>query len=389
MWPITGLPRRFPMLGPVPLGAVVRSEERENHMSIVAEQYQKLVGVDTHAKSHTLAVVEPVTGAVIAERAFPTTRGGLARALTWADRVAGLVGVLFVVEGIGSYGAGLARLLTGQGRQVVEPSVMPKGPYRGKGKSDVLDAARIARSVAGIDTGQLRRPRSDGGIRTALQVLTGAREAATDERTKRLNILTALLRTFDLGVDARKPLVKSQIVTVSRWRTRVDDDLPVAVCRNEAAKHAARIMALDAELTQNEKTIRELTAAVVPDLLDTIGIGPITAANVLIAWSHPGRVRSEAAFASLAGTCPIPASSGNTTRHRLNRGGDRRLNRSIHTIALTRMRYDANTRAYVEKRTAMGNTKKEILRILKRYITRQLHHQLCAQLAPQHARTAT
>lgn len=358
-------------------------------MSIVAEQYQKLVGVDTHAKTHTLAVVEPVTGAVIAERTFPTTRPGLGRALTWVDRVAGLVGVLFVVEGIGSYGAGLARLLTGQGRQVVEPSVMPKGQFRGTGKSDVLDAARIARSVAGIDTGQLRVPRSDGGIRTALQVLTGAREAATNERTKRLNILTALLRIYDLGVDARKPLVKSQIVTVSRWRTRVDDDLPVAVCRNEAAKEAARIVALDAELAQNEKTIHQLTAAVVPDLLDTTGIGPITAANVLIAWSHPGRVRSEAAFASLAGTCPIPASSGNTTRHRLNRGGDRRLNRSIHTIALTRMRYDANTRAYVEKRTAMGNTKKEILRILKRYITRQLHRQLCTQLAPQHTRTAT
>ena len=117
-------------------------------------------------------------------------------------------------------------------------------------------------------------------------------------------------------------------------------------------------------------------------LLDQPGIGPVTAAIAYAAWSHPGRIRSEAAFASLAGVNPIPASSGNTVRHRINRGGDRRLNRALHMAVVTRMRMDPETRAYVDKRTAQGRTPREIRRSLKRYLARQIYRQLNATITP-------
>ena len=354
-------------------------------MPIVSEQYTKLVGVDTHARTHALAVVQSATGAVVAQASFPTTPAGLARAAAWAGRRVGREQALYVVEGAGSYGAALTRLLAGHGLPVVEPSAMPKGQHRGKGKSDPLDAARIARSVAGVDLAELREPREDGGIRTALQILATARDSMTAERTRCVNALTALLRLFDLGIDARKPLTGNQIQTVSRWRTRNEDSLATATGRAEAVRLAARVLALRVQEKDNEEQLRLLAAASAPGLMDAPGIGPVTAAAVLVAWSHPGRIRSEAALASLAGVNPIPASSGNTTRHRLNRGGDRRLNRAVHTITLTRMRCDADTRAYVDKRTAQGKTKKEITRILKRYITRQLYR----QLEPRHAEHTT
>jgi transposase len=141
---------------------------------------------------------------------------------------------------------------------------------------------------------------------------------------------------------------------------------------------AKRIVALDAELVANRKALDTAVEDVAPELCELPGVGSVIAATVLTAWSHPGRVRSEAAFAALAGTCPIPASSGNTLRHRLNRGGDRRLNRALTTIALVRMRTHVPTRAYVARRRAEGRTTKEIMRSLKRYITRQLFRILAA-----------
>ena len=141
---------------------------------------------------------------------------------------------------------------------------------------------------------------------------------------------------------------------------------------------AKRIRALDAELVDNRKSLDALVKTNAPELAAAVGVGAVVAATVLIAWSHAGRVRSEAAFASLAGTCPVPASSGNTVRYRLNRGGDRRLNRALTTIVIVRMRVDPQTRAYVERRRGEGRTTKEIMRSLKRYVTRQLFRTLAA-----------
>lgn len=345
-------------------------------MPIVSEQYSKVVGVDCHAATNTLAVIDATTGAELDSATFPTTTSGSARAVTWVLRRVEAASVLCVVEGIGSYGAGIARTLTAAHLQVVEPSVMAKSEHRGRGKSDPLDSVRIAKSVLGVTLSRLRQPRQDGGHRTALQVLIGARQQMSTERTKLINTLTALLRMIDLGIDSRHPLTGPQIAMITRWRTRPAESIAMSTSRREAVRLAGHITVLNAELHDNRTQLDALVADHAPQLQEMMGIGAVVAATVLVAWSHPGRVRSEAAFASLAGTCPIPASSGNTVRHRLNRGGDRQLNRVITTIALVRMRCDPETRAYVAKRTAEGRTKKETMRSLKRYITRQLFRAL-------------
>ena len=198
----------------------------------------------------------------------------------------------------------------------------------------------------------------------------------TTERTATINALTALLRIADLGIDARKSLTAKQVGEVARWRDRVED-LATTTARAEAVRLARRIVALDEEVAMNQAHLRDLIrSSKAASLLDKVGIGPVTVAVVYAAWSHTGRVRSEAAFAALAGVNPIPASSGNATRHRLNRGGDRRLNRALHMAVITRMTHDPDTRAYVERRRAEGRTTKEIRRCLKRYLARQLYRAL-------------
>jgi transposase len=338
-------------------------------MAIVAEVFNQVVGVDTHARSHTLALIDPATGAVQGSASFPTSPAGLGRAVAWiVKRATGPA--LVVIEGVGSYGAGLARRLTVEGVQVVEPGPMPA--RQATGKDDTTDAARIARSVTGAEIDKLRQPRADEGVRAALRVLVVARENLNEERTRAINALTALVRTVDLGVDARRPLSKTQITTIAAWRDR-HEPVELHVARAEAVRLARRILETGTELADNTTELAALVdASPAAPLTAKTGIGPVTAAVVLITWSHPGRIHSEAAFAAIAGVNPIPASSGNTTRHRLNRNGDRRLNRALDTIALTRMRSDPATQAYVTRRRAKGHTTRETKRILKRYIARQI-----------------
>lgn len=349
-------------------------------MTIVANTFAYVVGADTHAKTHTLAVLDARTGAKIDTRVFPTSSSGLSRAVAWIGRrTSGLADVLIAVEGVGSYGAGLARCCHDAGFRVVESFPTPARERRGRGKSDEIDAELIARSVLSVDTDQLRDPRQDTGIRAALRVLISARELVNLERTRSINALMALLRTVELGIDARTSLTKRQFAVIGGWRTR-QEDLATATARREAIRLAKRIIACDEDLAVNRDEITALVA--VSDgaaLLDEPGIGAINAAVIIAAWSHVGRVRSEAAFAVLAGVSPVPASSGNTTRHRLNRGGDRRLNRALSSITLTRMSHHPPTRTYVERRRAEGRTTKDIRRSLKRYIARQLYRQLAHQ----------
>jgi transposase len=345
-------------------------------MPIVAEQYTFVIGADTHAATHSLALVTAATGAVIDQSVFPNTAPGLDRALTWIAHRTAEQQALIVIEGVGSYGAGLAQRVADAGLLVAEPSAMPAAQRRGVGKTDALDAVRVARSVLAVDTSRLRWPRATGP-RVVLRVLVVAREQMVSERTRAINALTALLRTIDLGIDTRKALLHSQFKVIAGWRDRREDSV-VRTCRQEAIRLAKRIVTLDGELVDNRKALDAAVADTAPELCELPGVGSVVAASVLTAWSHPGRVRSEAAFAALAGTCPIPASSGNTLRHRLNRGGDRRLNRALTTVVIVRMRTHAPTKAYVARRRAEGRTTKEIMRSLKRYITRQLYRTLAA-----------
>ena len=349
-------------------------------MSIVANTFAYVIGVDTHARTHTLTVVEAPTGARLDTSVFPTTAAGLSRAVAWMGLgSSGLADVLIVIEGVGSYGAGLARRCQDAGYRVVESFPTPARERRGRGKSDEIDAELIARSVLSVDIHQLREPRQDAGIRAALRVLIAARDLINLERTRSINALVALLRTVDLGIDARNSLAKKQFAIIAAWRVR-QEDLATATARLEATRLAKRVITCDEDLTINRHEITTLVAASNgATLLDEPGIGAINAAVIIAAWSHFGRVRSESAFARLAGVSPVPASSGNTTRHRLNRGGDRRLNRALSSISLTRMSHHPPTRSYVERRLAEGRSTKEIRRSLKRYIARQLYRRLAHQ----------
>lgn len=342
-------------------------------MTIVAHAHPFVIGVDTHARTHALSILVAATGAVVDEAQFPTTEAGMRRAVDWAGRrTGGDLAALWVIECIGSYGAGIASIATQMGYLAVEAARMNARANRGVGKSDPLDARRIAASALPLELDQLRHPRRDDGVRAALRVLVAARDMMTTERTSTVNALTALLRSVPLGMDARKKLSKTQIAEVGRWRSRAEE-IAIAIARSEAVRLATRIAALDKEIAENSEKLTELVMqGPARSLLEKTGVGAITAAVVMTAWSHEGRLRDEAAFASLAGVNPIPASSGNTVRHRLNRGGDRRLNRALHMAVITRMTHDPETRAYVERRRAEGRTPREIRRILKRYLARQL-----------------
>jgi len=340
-------------------------------MISVSEKYAYVTGVDTHAREHVFTIVESATARVVDTASFPTSTAGLARAVSWTIRHSPSV-PLVVIEGIGSYGAHLAVRMTHAGLDVVEPGPIPAVVKRGRGKTDDLDSVRIACSVLATTVDKLRRPRFDEGIRDSLRVLVTARDAMNQERTRAMNQTTAIVRTTSLGIDARAALTRPQYYDISTWRTR-NEPLHLATARIEASRLATRVLTLEKDLADNATHLTQIIkASPYSVLLDLPGVGPITAADVIIAWGSKGRIRSEAAFASLAGTSPLPASSGNTNRYRLNRGGDRHLNRAITTITRSRMAHDPNTRAYVADHLAHGHTKREITRILKRYITRQL-----------------
>lgn len=340
----------------------------------VGEVYQHVVGVDTHAASHAYAIVAAATGKLIDQRQFPTSPAGLARARDWIGRRTGgdLDGVLISAEGTGSYGALMSEGLAAIGYRVVEAPTPRRGSDRRK--TDELDALLAARTTAAMPVDALRDRRS-GEARAALQVLATARDRLTQERTAKRNALNALARTHDLGIDARRALTDAQVRLIASWRGR-NESMELQIARAEAVRLADGIQRLDAALKGNQQQTRDLVRIVAPELLEVTGIREVTAAVILAAWSHPGRVRSESAFAMLAGVAPIPASSGKTTRHRLNRGGDRRLNRALHMIALTRLSCDAETQEYVQRRRGEGKSDREIRRCLKRFIARQIYRLL-------------
>jgi transposase len=280
-----------------------------------------------------------------------------------------LDGTLIAAEGTGAYGATAARRFAAAGYQVTEAPTPSRKRLRGQGKTDQLDALAAARTSLAIEPSRLRHRRADG-VRDALQTLTSLRDLLNTERLATINALTALVRSHDLGIDARRRLTASQIRQIAAWRSRAEG-LSAAVARRTAIRHARAIGDLSAELAANKAQIHDLVTEHAPALIELPGVGPVSAAVILTVWSHPGRIKTEAAFAAIAGTSPIPVSSGNTDRQRLNRGGDRRLNRAIGVVVLTRWRTDPTTHAYIERRRSEGKSDREIRRCLRRYVTRQ------------------
>jgi transposase len=351
-------------------------------VTMLAETIDAVLGVDTHRDTHHAEIAHP-TGAVIASSSFPAGSAGCAQLLDWARAHAPGPRLAACIEGTRSYGAGLARAAAAAGLLVIECEQPARRARRGKGKSDPGDAHLAVLTALRLDAGKLPVPRADGD-REALRILLCARDELTTTATGQANRLRALLRDgTDQDLDlARGPLAGAALTALARRR------LPPAATRAQAVRHAEiRRLATalrDAarELKANRARLDTIAADLAPGLTSQPGVGPVTAAQVIVSFSHPGRCRHEAAFAALAGTSPLEASSGRITRHRLNRGGDRQLNRALHVIAVTRMRCDPATRAYVTRRRAQGKTDPEIRRCLKRYITRQLYRTLTRAMTP-------
>ena len=338
---------------------------------MLADELDYVVGVDTHRDEHVLAVVGAPAGAVVAQRSVRASARGYAAAVHFADTHANGARV-WVVEGAGHYGAGLARYLSGCGETVLEVGRGPRDERRLRGKDDSLDAIRAARTALASET--LAMPRA-GQRREALRLLLLARRSAVDVRREALVQLRSVVVTAPDGLreQLRGLPVQRLVVRCSRLRRSSSAPPDELATRQVLRSLARRIEAATSEAAELEREILVHVRALAPQLLDEPGVGPIVAAQVIVAWSHHGRVRSEAAFARLAGAAPIPASSGQTTRHRLSRGGDRQLNRALHTVILHRRLHDPATQAYIARRVAEGKSRRDAVRLLKRYLARHLY----------------
>jgi transposase len=284
------------------------------------------------------------------------------------------------VEGTGTYGAGLARYLTAEGIHLVEVDRPDRRTRRVQGKSDPIDAIAAARAtLSGQASGV---PKTRTGPVEAIRALRVARAGAIKARTAALNQLHGLITAAPEGVRAELATLPTAALLAACAACSVDEARladPVHATTAALAALAHRVQALTAEITKADKRLRPIVARTAPRLSALSGVGADVAGQLLAtAGDNPDRLRSEAALAHLCGAAPIPASSGRTDRHRLNRGGDRAANRALYTIALCRMRYHPTTQAYVERRTKQGLNKKEIIRCLKRYIIREVHTALLA-----------
>src|SRR4051812_38770753 len=340
---------------------------------MLADQLDYVVGVDPHRDTHALAIVHVASGAVVAESTVLANSDGYAAALRLAEKHAPGRRA-FAIEGTGSYGLGLTRFLGGRSERVLEVGRL-KRERRSGGKTDALDAVRAARSV--LATERPSTPRS-GGDRQALQALVAAREGAVNAKRAGLCQLRDLLITTPEPLRSElRPLTRARLLqrlVATRPDGRRDPELRGSMLALRSI--AKRVLQLAAEERELAREIETLTRKLAPQLLDQPGIGPHAAAQLVLSWSHRGRIESEAAFARLAGAAPIPASSGQTVRYRLDRSGDRKLNRALHQIILTRRRVHAPTIDYIQRRAQEGKTRRETTRCLKRYLARNLYRLL-------------
>jgi transposase len=331
-------------------------------------------GVDTHLDVHVAAALD-ANGGVLGVESFPTTIAGFAELYAWlcsfgTPRRVG-------VEGTGAYGAGLARSLRAAGVAVVEVDRPNRQARRRHGKSDTVDAVEAARAaLSGRAAGVAKT--ADGNVE-AIRALLVAHRSGRDVRIKCLNQIRHL--GFCAPDELRERFRGVTVDTLARQAAalRPNPAGDPVVYTTKLAMHTPgrRIIDIDADNARLEGELTTLVAATAPRLVELYGVGTHTAAVLLVAaGDNAGRITSEAAFAHLCGVAPIQASSGKTTRHRLNRGGNRQANHALWRIVFTRMSSDPRTRAYVERRTAEGRSKREIMRVLKRYVAREVYRHL-------------
>ena len=335
-------------------------------------------GVDTHRDVHVAAALDPL-GGLLGSESFETTPAGYKALLKWLRTFGDVTKI--GVEGTGSYGAGLARHLRRAGIRVIEVDRPNRDERRRSGKSDPLDAVEAARAaLSGRATGS---PKSRDGAVEAIRVLVVAKRSARQARVK------ALIQMRHLGYSAPDQLrcrlkglsVPALVAEGVKLRPTRSLDPVTAATKASLSSLAHRIEALDGELAELDQKIEALLVATVPELLDRFGVGPDTAAAlVMAAGDNPERLHSEAAWAHLCGVSPIPAGSGKTNgKVRHHQGGDRQANSALWRIVMVRIAHDPDTRVYFERRVKEGRTKHEIIRILKRYVAREVYRYLPRQ----------
>ena len=330
---------------------------------------QVVIGVDTHQDEHVAFAIDH-QGVRLAQRYVPATSYGYGQLERWSRKLGEVRA--FGVEGTGSYGAGLARFLTGRGFTVVEVNRPDRSTRYRKGKSDPTDAEMAARAVlAGVANAT---PKSGEGEIEMIRMLKSTKGSAVKARTQAVNQMKALVVTAPAGLrESLDGLTATALAARCKsFRPgRLED--PTAAAKYALRSLACRYLQLDKEIYDLQAELERLTRMAAPALVSIFGVGPDTAAALLIsAGSNPKRIHSEAAFAALCGVSPIPASSGKTNRHRLNRGGDRQANAALYRIVLVRLRHDLRTREYMDRRTGEGMSKTEVIRCLKRYVAREV-----------------
>jgi transposase len=342
------------------------------------KQDEVILGVDTHLDTHVGAVISR-TGKLLGTQSVPTDTTGYLNLLTWASSFGRLCRA--GVEGTGTYGAGLAHVLYDHEIEVWEINRPDRAVRRSRGKSDPTDAENAARAVLSGKATALPKARS--GVAEAMRAVSVARRSAVKAKTQAINQLRALL--ISAPQDIRERLLKAKttecVAQCVCMRSLGDTSMrqTLSVTLRLLAK---RWLVLTEELKALDTMLDGLTRQHAKRLRAQFGIGPQTAAVLIaVAGDNPERLKNEAALAALCGTRPLPASSGKTVRHRLNRGGDRAANNALWTMAMVRMRSDTRTRTYVKRRTEEGLSNKEIHRCLKRYIVKELYPLILADLA--------
>ena len=349
-------------------------------MSASKDDVSVTVGVDTHLDSHVAVALDHM-GRRLGVLSVPTTRAGYAKLLRWAEALGELHRV--GIEGAGSFGAGLARFLRASGAEVLEVGRPKRRDEHRSGKSDPIDAELAARAVlAGTAIGEAK---STEGTVEMVRVLRAARRSAVKARAQAAKQLKALLVTApeDLRDELRDLSTPKLVRRAAGFRP---GDLPedVAAATKFALRSIARRhRALSEEISGLDDHLARVVTETAPALVAVHGVGIDTAATLLVAVGQdPKRLKSEAAFAHMCGVAPIPASSGKVVRHRLNRRGNRDANRALHVVAAERLSRDERTRAYAERRTTEGKSKRETMRCLKRYIARELYGVLVSTVVP-------
>lgn len=334
-----------------------------------------IVGIDTHKSTH-VAVAIDMQGARLATLAIPANSKGYLELERWSRSLGDVEA--FGIEGTGSYGAGLSRLLLGQGHKVVEVSRPNRQLRYQHGKSDSLDAEGAARSVL---SGQaVAQPKAQTGAAEMIRHLKIARDTAVKCRSQAMVTLKTLIINAPTELRDVIDQIKGKVTLIRHIAAFRPGEINSTLASAKAAMRALarRWLALHEEIQVHDKELERLVAERAPGLLASHGIATMTVAEMLIlVGDDPTRIRSEAALAKLCGACPIPASSGKTNRFRLNRGGNRQANAALYRVAIVRMRSHEPTLAYVRKRTRDGKSKSEIIRCLKRYIVREIFSHLC------------